>query len=402
MTRQSAVFLIVASLLPLGWWLDAGRWAEVLAWLMLLVTGLWRFRALADRDTPSAETEQRDEAAPAAAELHAVLHEAGASAGQEIELIRSELQQIQDVFRDAVEQLNQSFNGLYRNTTEQKNIIDELMDSLVNPMQDDPAAGAGEGNSIQRFVAETSRTLRYFIDLVVEISRESVETVHYIDDMSEQMEGIVALVDDVKAIADQTNLLALNAAIEAARAGEAGRGFAVVADEVRKLSQNSAQFNEQIRDQVEVTKQSVDRARKIVGEMAAQDMNVAIQAKGRVDDMMEGLEEMNRRVAESLERLSGVSGSIDRDVAVAVRSLQFEDIARQLVEHVQGRLEQLDNLDRALLGAMSLLEEKTDTAASEALATLRGALDGMRQRMNREQFRVAHQQNVEEGDVELF
>ncbi|XPF96414.1 methyl-accepting chemotaxis protein [Colwellia sp. RE-S-Sl-9] len=107
-----------------------------------------------------------------------------------------------------------------------------------------------------KITEHASELLDSSVKLSNEISEKAKITTEQIAKLSEQSENIQAIVLTIKSIADQTNLLALNAAIEAARAGEQGRGFAVVADEVRQLASRTSQSTSEI-ESVVLNNQSI-------------------------------------------------------------------------------------------------------------------------------------------------
>jgi methyl-accepting chemotaxis protein len=255
---------------------------------------------------------------------------------------------------------------------------------------------------IDQFVRETSDVLEYFIQMMLAGSKHSIDTVDHIDDVAEQMHDIFRLLKDVKSIADQTNLLALNAAIEAARAGEAGRGFAVVADEVRKLSQHSNQFNDEIRHKAEEAQSTIDETRSIVGDAASKDMSVVITGKMRVDQMMESLRKLDSYVQTVLQQSAGVSADMERNTAVAVRCLQFEDIVRQVLEQADHRMHALSDTLQEVTRSLNGASDLDGPPAGEALSAAQKRLENLVATKD-EKFRMpAAQDTLSEGSVELF
>ncbi len=369
-----------AAALVAPWWLgEAAGWPwDAWGW----DTGFWLLACVA---LAAAGGRQR---APAAAAVDAAaspaalpVAPAGELAAERAAELERDLDQIAGLVRDAIGQLTESFTALERLVSRQGELVLSLMRA------EDEAGGGGPG--MEELSREVARILERLIQMIVETSKASLEGVYRIDAMVTESDQIFGLLKEVESLAEQTNLLALNAAIEAARAGEHGRGFAVVADEVRKLSQRSSAFNDRIRQQVDKTRAAIAGVRGIVSDIASKDMNIAIEAKGEVDGMLRRLEETDRAVRRGLEELSAIAEEVHQRVGVAVRSLQFEDLVTQAAGHSRQRLEELKELAAAL-------REAPDAAA------LRAAVEALEARWRERRHRAVQQETLEEGSVELF
>ncbi len=116
-----------------------------------------------------------------------------------------------------------------------------------------------------------------------------------------QSAKVAELVDSIKGIADQTNLLALNAAIEAARAGEQGRGFAVVADEVRQLASRTSIATEQIIDVVSENKQLTEAAVSVI-ESSLEEAQRALQLSNDAGSVMNDIQSGAKQVVDAVRK----------------------------------------------------------------------------------------------------
>ena len=181
---------------------------------------------------------------------------------------------------DANSKLQQSFSGLTTSTEQQSSLTHDIITKLHVE---------GENSDVlifDKFTSGTAKVLSGYVELTVMVSDKGIEAAHKMQDMIKHLDAMYDLLENVKYIADQTGMLALNASIEAARAGEFGRGFSVVANEVRTLAEQSVKLKSQIHENVAISRETLNKTNDIVGQIASLEMNEALDAKDRLNNMM--------------------------------------------------------------------------------------------------------------------
>ena len=195
---------------------------------------------------------------------------------------------------------------------------------------------------------------------VASLADEIAEAGTVIGTLAAHTQSIGSILEVIRSISEQTNLLALNAAIEAARAGEQGRGFAVVADEVRTLARRSAEATEEIQQTINRLQGESDRAVTAMqsgqerAHQVVSEAHAAEQALGRIARHIEQLNDMNIQIATATEEQSSVVGEINRNVdEINNLTLASAAIAEELTSTSRTLRELSHQLD-SLLGQFQL------------------------------------------------
>ncbi|KLV11225.1 methyl-accepting chemotaxis protein [Photobacterium ganghwense] len=252
---------------------------------------------------------------------------------RELEKTRRQLREVICNQREAASELSElaevmsvSMMETKASAQEEFNEIDQLasamseMSSTVQTVAEHAreASAATEGSSAQaeqgqQFVSQT-------INIINLLSQDITQSAHAVNQVEERVEQIGSVIVTIQGISEQTNLLALNAAIEAARAGEAGRGFAVVADEVRNLAQRTQTATIEIQEMISQLQGSAQQAVQLMEQSvveAAEGVEQVTSAGGELDKIVEQvrlINDMNFQIASAAEQQSAVADEMNQNL----------------------------------------------------------------------------------------
>jgi methyl-accepting chemotaxis protein len=246
----------------------------------------------------------------------------------------------------AGQQLNRG-NNVSTAVTELNNSSQRISTNAVNAF-DLTSGMQAQSNEGLIALSENIQSIEHLSEIMTQSSDE-------IDKLSRGTKNIVSILDVIKGVSTQTNLLALNAAIEAARAGEAGRGFAVVADEVRQLAQRTQEATLEIETMIDNLESGTNA---VVASMEATQKNStsSVQKATIADEKMQliihtlqQVDDENHAVSDATQQQVTVIKSIDEDI------LQLMDLNQQGVQNLQQTQEACDSLQKEFTGLNELV-----------------------------------------------
>ncbi len=176
------------------------------------------------------------------------------------------------------------------------------------------------------------------------LAEEVGQATEVIGELSRHAQAITSILSTIQGIAEQTNLLALNAAIEAARAGEQGRGFAVVADEVRVLSRRTQDSTQQIQSTIETLQQTTARAVSLMqtsqglADNSVQDADQAVRALEEITSAISLISDMAGQIATAAEEQTQVTGEITQNTTA------IKDVSDEITASAMRDLDQAHSL----------------------------------------------------------
>ncbi len=235
----------------------------------------------------------------------------------------------------AAEELNSVTDESARGLTQQNNEIEQAatavneMTSAVEEVARNAVSTSEASKNATTSAGDGRDLVQETVSAIERMSADVQSTAALIGNLADESRDIGKVLDVIRGLADQTNLLALNAAIEAARAGEAGRGFAVVADEVRALAHRTQQSTSEIERMIgsiqSGTEHAVDSMRNST-ERAESTLNIARGAGMSLDTINTAIVEINERnlvIASAAEEQAQVAREVDRNL-VNIRDLSVQ------------------------------------------------------------------------------
>ena len=330
------------------------------------------------------------------------LHELMGEINQQITIVGSDLNQLQGILCEATGSLSSTVLSVENDTLNQRQALETLINKLMQATSLEIETSEKEASAIKRYSAIADKTVSELMTQLQDVHAASNVLSQNFSGINEDFKEVMSYLSDINDINSQTNLLALNAAIEAARAGEAGRGFSVVADEVRALSVRTDEFNQRIKQKIEATESKITHSLASLESVTKIDLKESIQSKESMDNLQNELSNMHNLVITQSKHIEDLSHRIQQLVRDGILSLQFEDISRQLIEHINQRVNMLnDRLDGLMNAYIAFNNSRHENIRQQLQESLKAELAQAKQDLS-SISKAVQQTTMDQGSVDLF
>lgn len=280
---------------------------------------------------------------------------------QKLKSMINELKTVSDEVRNSSTTSEQISRKTNSNTNQQQQEISSVvtatneMSATSHEVSRLAVSSADGAKQAQDIIHRSQSTLSTAVDGVRSLSQDMSLASDSISQVASRSEDITRIIDVIKAIAEQTNLLALNAAIEAARAGEQGRGFAVVADEVRSLASKTQNSTDEINTMIQSLQSEVSKAVTIIdnssakAEESVEQTHQAFSSLEEVVTTTTSITDNADQVAAAAEEQSQVAEEINKNLTIIGDAADtLAELAQQSDASNQHLITQVDSLDQQL------------------------------------------------------